>query len=246
MPQSWGFEIQSVALPALLSPELIAKSSLFGMGIAFSPLHVAVVALLLLGKAPLARATAYVLGWACANALAIVVLMVLGEGFSITPAQGAREQVLIDLLGAGALIGLGLYQLTPKASLGEEGMALRLMNRLPDFDTITLVGLGAASALLTPENLVFYLKEAGLLLMNDPGLGADAEITGFFTLMASSLLLLPPIAWLLSAGGIRDSIATLEDWLRHRAEWLVGVIALLLGAYLLVEGLEGLAIFAAG
>ncbi len=232
--------------PALLSPELITKSSLFGIGIAFSPLHIAVVALLLLGRAPLQRAMAYVLGWASANALAIVVLMVLGESFAISLNHGAREQVLIDLLGSGALIGLGLYQLTPQANLGEEGMALRLMNQLPDFSTLTLVGLGAASALLTPENLVFYLKEAGLLLMNDPGVSADAEITGLFTLMASSLLLLPPLAWLLSGGGIRDAITSLEDWLQHRAEWLVGVLALLLGVYLLVEGLEGLNLFGAG
>ena len=123
-------------------------------------------------------------------------------------------------------------------------MALRLMNQLPDFSTITLIGVGAASAILTPENLVFYLKEAGLLLNNEPGLGADAEVTGLFTLMASSLMLLPPLAWLLSSGGIRDSIAKLEDWLRHKAEWLVGVLALALGVYLLFEGLEGLNVFA--
>ena len=230
-------------IPALLSPELITKSSLFGIGIAFSPLHIAVVTLLLLGRAPLQRALAYVLGWASANALAIVFLMVLGESFSITLSHGAREQVLIDLLGSGALIGLGLYQLTPQANIGEEGMALRLMNQLPDFTTATLVGLGAVSALLTPENLVFYLKEASLLLMNDPGLGADAEITGLFTLMASSLLLLPPLAWLVSGGGIREAITSLEEWLQHKAEWLVGVLALVLGAYLLYEGLEGLNMF---
>jgi hypothetical protein len=62
--------------------------------------------------------------------------------------------------------------------------------------------------------------------------------------MASSLMLLPPLAWLLSSGGIRDSIAKLEDWLRHKAEWLVGVLALGLGGYLLYEGLEGLNVFA--
>jgi uncharacterized membrane protein HdeD (DUF308 family) len=106
------------------------------------------------------------------------------------------------------------------------------------------VGLGAVSALLTPENLVFYLKEAGLLMMSDPGISVDAEITGLFTLMASSLLLLPPLAWLLSGGGIRESLTRLEDWLQHKAEWLVGVLALVLGAYLLVEGLEGLNLFA--
>ena len=226
--------------PGVLTTALVTKSSLFGIGIAFSPLHIAVVALLLLGKAPLQRALAYVSGWALANALAIVLLTVLGETFSISLNHGEREQVLVDLLGAGALMGLGLYQLTPQANIGEEGMALRLMNQLPDFNTVTLVLIGATSALLTPENLVFYLKEAGLLLLNEPGLKADAEVTGLFTLVASSLLLLPPLAWLVSRGAIREPIARLEKWLQHKAAWRVGVLALVLGAYLLYEGLHGL------
>ena len=112
---------------AQLNPVLVTKSSLFGFGIAFSPLHIAVVALLLLGPTPVRRALAYVAGWSLANALAIVLLMVLGEVFSINLSHGEREQVLVDLLGAGALIGLGLYELTPRASLAEEGMALKLM-----------------------------------------------------------------------------------------------------------------------
>ena len=33
---------------------------------------------------------------------------------------------------------------------------------------------------------------------------------------------------------------TLNDWLVHRAEWLVGVFALMLGVYLGWQGLEGL------
>jgi hypothetical protein len=225
---------------AALNPLLVTKSSVFGLGIAFSPLHIAVVALLLLGPTPIRRSLAYVAGWSLANALAIVLLMVLGEVFSINLSHGEREQVLIDLLGAGALIGLGLYELTPRASLAEEGMVLRLMNQLPEFSTLTLVLIGASSALLTPENLVFYLKEAGLLLLNEPGLKADAEVTGLFTVVSSSLLLLPPLVWLLSGGRVRETIARLEDWLQHSAEWLVGVLALALGAYLLYEGLHGL------
>ena len=223
-----------------MSPGLITQSSLFGIGIAFSPLHIGVVTLLLLGRSPLRRSFAYVLGWTLANVLAVGLLMVLGQFFSISLSQGEREQVLIDLLGAGALLALGLYQLTPQALMGEEGMALKLMNRLPEVDTFMLVAIGAAGALLTPENLVFYLKEAGLLLINHPGLSADLEVSGLFALAASSLLLLPPLAWIVSRGSIRESIARLEDWLQHKAEWLVGVLALVFAAYLLYEGIYGL------
>jgi len=228
-----------------MSPSLVTQSSLFGIGIAFSPLHIGVVTLLLLGRAPLRRSFAYVLGWTLANVLAVVLLMLVGSSLAISLEHGEREQVLIDLIGAGALLALGLYQLTPQAMLGEEGMALRLMNKLPDVDTTMLVLIGAGGALLTPENLVFYLKEAGLLLINHPGLSADVEVTGLFTLMASSLLLLPPLAWISTSGSIREPIARLEDWLQHRAEWLVGVLALVFAAYLFYEGLHGLGIMAA-
>ncbi|MEB3330887.1 MAG: GAP family protein [Synechococcaceae cyanobacterium] len=227
-----------------ISPSLITQSSLFGIGIAFSPLHIGVVTLLLLGRDPLRRAFAYVLGWSLANLLAVLLLMLLGGSLALTPHHGNREQVLIDLIGAGGLLVLGLYQLTPQALIGEEGMALRLMNRLPGMATGLLVLLGAAGALLTPENLVFYLKEAGLLLINHPGLRADVEVSGLFVLMASSLLLLPPLAWIVSRGGIRDGIAALEEWLQHRAEWLVGVLALLFALYLFYEGLHGLGVLA--
>ena len=228
-----------------MSPTLVTQSSLFGIGIAFSPLHIGVVTLLLLGRAPLRRSFAYVLGWTLANLLAVALLMLLGQRLDLSPDHGEREQVLIDLLGAGGLLALGIYQLTPQALIGEEGMALRLMNRLPQLDTIVLVGIGAAGALLTPENLVFYLKEASLLLINHPGLSADLEVGGLFGLAASSFLLLPPLTWIASQGGIRPAIEKLEDWLQHRAEPLVGVLALVFAAYLLYEGIHGLEVMMA-
>jgi len=229
-----------------MSPSLVTQSSLFGIGIAFSPLHIGVVTLLLLGKDPLRRSFAYVLGWSLANLLAVLVLLLLGGSLALTPLHGHRDQVLIDLIGAGGLLALGLYQLTPQALIGEEGMALRLMNKLPEMATWLLILVGAAGALLTPENLVFYLKEAGLLLINHPGVRADMEISGLFVLAASSLLLLPPLAWIVSSGSIRGPIAALEEWLQHKAEWLVGVLALLFAAYLFYEGLHGLGVLAGG
>ncbi len=224
-----------------LSPAaLFGQSSLFGFGIAFSPLHIAVVALLLLGPTPLRRALAFVTGWASANGLAILALMLLGDNFSLALNHGEQGQVMIDLCGAVALMVLGVYQLTPAAAIGEQGMAMRLMSQLPDFSTPMLVLIGAGSALLTPENLVFYLKEAGLLLVNQPGVSRDLELTGLFVLVASSLLLLPPLAWVATGGSIRDPLSRLEGWLEHRAEWLVGVLALLIAVYLAWEGLHGL------
>jgi hypothetical protein len=40
--------------------------------------------------------------------------------------------------------------------------------------------------------------------------------------------------------GLRVSLERVTDWLVHRAEWLVGVFALVLGVYLGWQGIEGL------
>jgi hypothetical protein len=147
----------------------------------------------------------------------------------------------MDLLGAGALVGLGLFQLTPAVAIGEENWAMQLMARLPELQGPSLLALGAGCALASPENLVFYAKEGGMLLAEHTGLRGDLEVGLVFVAITLSLLLIPPLLWLLSGERLRRPLVALNDWLVHRAEWLVGVFALLLGLYMGWEGLLGLA-----
>jgi hypothetical protein len=211
-----------------------------GLGIAFSPLNIALVALLLLGPTPLRRCAAYLSGWVLANGAALGTVVLIGSRFSWAMQLGGRGQVLMDLIGAGALTALGLFQLTPAVAIGEESWAMQLMGQLPELDWLPLLGLGAGCALLSPENLVFYAKEGGMLLANHTSLLGDVEVGVVFVAVATSLLVLPPLAWLVSGGSLRQPLNHLNDWLVHRAEWLVGVFALILGLYLGWQGIEGL------
>ncbi|CAK6691694.1 GAP family protein [Synechococcus sp. CCY9201] len=88
--------------------------------------------------------------------------------------------------------------------------------------------------------MVFSVKEGGMLLANHSDLRGDLEVGSVFVTMTTSLLLLPPLAWLVSGNRLREPLSSLNDWLVHRAEWLVGVFALLLGLYLGWQGIEGL------
>lgn len=218
----------------------LTQTIAIGLGIAFSPITIALMALLLLGQRPLLRCGSYLGGWVLANGGALGAVVLLGSRFRGAMPLGSRAQVLMDLAGAGALLGLGLFQLTPAVALGEENWAMQLMAQLPELDWLPLMGLGAGCALLSPENLVFYLKEGSLLLAQHTGLRADLEVGAVFVGVTSSLLLLPPLAWLLSGGRLREPLTRLNGWLVHRAEWLVGVFALLLGCYLGWQGIEGL------
>lgn len=218
----------------------LTQTIALGLGIAFSPINIALVALLLLGRNPLLRCTTYLGGWMLANGGALAAVVLVGSRFSWAMHLGSRGQVLMDLIGAGALMALGLFQLTPAVALGEENWAMQLMGQLPELDWLPLMGLGAGCALVSPENLVFYVKEGGMLLTNHTSLRGDLEVGAVFVAVTTSLLLLPPAAWLLSRGRLREPLTRLNDWLVHRAEWLVGVFALLLGLYLGWQGIEGL------
>jgi hypothetical protein len=174
-----------------------------------------------------------------ANGGALGVVVALGGRLHWAMGLGSRGQILIDLIGAGALVGL--FQLTPAVTIGEENLAMQLMAKLPELGGGPLLALGAGCALVSPENLVFYVKEGGMLLTNHTSLLGDLEVGGVFVAITTSLLLLPPLLWLF--GGeqrLRAPLTTLNGWLVHRAEWLVGVFALMLGVYLGWQGLEGL------
>jgi hypothetical protein len=218
----------------------LTQTLALGLGIAFSPINIALVALLLLGRNPLLRCATYLGGWVLANGGALAVVVLVGSRFNWAMHLGSRGQVLMDLIGAGALVALGLFQLTPAVALGEENWAMQLMGQLPELDWLPLMGLGAGCALVSPENLVFYVKEGGMLLTNHTSLQGDLEVGVVFVAVTTSLLLLPPLAWLISRGRLREPLTSINDWLVHRAEWLVGVFALLLGLYLGWQGIEGL------
>ena len=116
---------------------------------------------------------------------------------------------------------------------------MQLMTRLPEMGSLPLLGLGAGCALVSPENLVFYVKEGGMLLTNHTSLRGDLEVGAVFVAVTASLLL-PPLLWIVNGEGLRLSLERVNDWLVHRAEWLVGVFALVLGLYLGWQGIEGL------
>ena len=179
----------------------LTQTIALGLGISFSPLNIALVALLLLGPNPLRRCTTYLGGWMLANSGALATVVLVGSRFS---------------------------------------WAMQLMGQLPELDWFPLLGLGAGCALISPENLVFFAKEGGMLLTNHTSLRGDLAVGAVFVAVTTSLLLLPPLAWLPSGGRLRQPLTRLNDWLVHRAEWLVGVFALLLGLYLGWQGIEGL------
>ncbi len=226
---------------------LLAELAAFGLAVGFSPLHIALVLLLLLGPQPLRRGSWFVAGWLLTTALALLLLLSVGHGLLLTMEKGSGHRTGLDLLAAGALLALGVRELL---EVQPDGVAPGWTQRLERFCTLPLpllLGLSAALELASPDDLFLFAKAAGSLL--EAGLTTPQEAlgAGLFCLVSGLLLLLPLIT--LGLWGPQAVLPLLEGgkrWLFSRGDLVVGLVSVALAGYLGWQGIEGLRLGLAG
>jgi hypothetical protein len=216
----------------------------FGLAVAFSPVHIALLLLLLLGPQPLRRGGWFVATWLVASALMLVTLLWLGHGLLLTMEKGSSHRTGLDLLAAGALLALGLRELLEERAEGDEPPAWsRQLDRFVAMPLAPLLGVSVLFQLLSPDDLFLYAKASGSLLA--AGLGRGRELlAGSAFCLSTGLFLVLPLAALLLLGPERvvPGLRAGRNWLLARGDLLVGLVSLALAAYLGWEGIEGLRI----
>ena len=213
----------------------------FGLAIAFSPLHIALLLLLLLGPDPLRRGGLFVAAWLLTSALELALMLSLGHGLVLPMEKGSQHRTGLDLVAAGALLALGLRELL---NAGEEGESPAWSRRLAGFGALPLLpllGLSSLVQVVSPDDLFLYAKASGNLLAAGLDRSREWLVGGFFTLSTALLLLVPLLA--LAVLGRERVIPGLEggkSWLLRNADPLVGLVSLALAVYLGWQGIEGL------
>jgi len=227
------------ALLNLLS--LGAELAGFGLAIGFSPFHIALLLLLLLGPEPLRRGGLFVAAWLLTSALELALMLSLGHGLVLPMEKGTLYRTGLDLLAAGALLALGLRELL---SAGEEGESPAWSRRLAGFGALPLLpllGLSSLVQVVSPDDLFLYAKASGNLLAAGLDRSREWLVGGFFTLSTALLLLVPLLALvLLGRERVIPSLEGGKSWLLRNADPLVGLVSLALAVYLGWQGIEGL------
>jgi hypothetical protein len=220
---------------------LLAELAAFALAVGFSPLHIALLLLLLLGPQPLRRAGWFVAGWLLTTAAAVGLLLTVGHGLVLTMEKGSGHRTGLDLLAAGALLGLGLKELLSRE---EEGQAPGWTNKLEQFCAMPLpllLGVSAGLELASPDDVFLLAKTAGSLLQAGLGLGGELLATAVFTLVSGLLLLLPLLALVaLGAERVQPLLRGGKQWLFARGDLLVGLVSIGLALYLGWQGVGGL------
>lgn len=220
---------------------LLGELSAFALAIGFSPLHIALLLLLLLGPQPLRRGGWFVLAWLSTAALVVLVLLTVGHGLLLSMEKGSSHRTGLDLLAAGALLALGLKELL---SGGEESGPPGWTAKLERFCALPLpllLGISAGLQVASPDDLFLFAKSAASLL--EAGLNRSQELlaTAVFSLVSSVLLLLPLLTLLvLGQERVLPLLRRGKEWLFARGDLLVGLVSVALAGYLGWQGVEGL------
>lgn len=219
---------------------LLGELAAFGLAVGFSPLHIALLLLLLLGPHPLRRGGWFVAGWLVTTALAVALLLSVGHGLLLTMEKGSGHRTGLDLLAAGALLALGLRELLEGRERGVDPGWTQRLERFCALPLPLLLGVSAALELASPDDLFLLARTAGSLL--EAGLSGLQEALGVLLFsLVSGLLLLLPLGLL--AGGRERMLPLLEGgkrWLFSRGDLMVGLVSLALAGYLGWQGIEGL------
>ena len=157
-------------------------------------------------------------GWLLTAALAVTLLLSVGHGLLLSMDKGTSHRTGLDLLAAGALLGLGMKELLHK----EDGDAAppgwtRKLDQFCAMPLPLLLAISAALEVVRPDDLFLLIKTAGSLL-------------------------LIPLLTLLLAGPERvlTPLERYKQWLFSKGDLLVGLVSVSLAVYLGWQGIEGL------
>lgn len=231
----------------LAPPRTLNSTSLWGellgfaLAIAFSPLHLALLLLLLLGPEPLRRGGWFVACWLLVSVLELSLLLSLGHGLLLSMERGSQHRTGLDLLAAGALLAVGLKELLSRREGAERPSWAGQLDRLGSLPLPPLLALSALIQVVSPDDLFLYARAGGSLLA--AGLERSWEIAcgGLFAIATTALLLVPLAALLLlGQQRLQPWLLAGKRWLFARADLLVGLVSLALALYLGTQGIAGL------
>ncbi|MEB3333387.1 MAG: GAP family protein [Cyanobacteriota bacterium] len=216
----------------------------YALAIGFSPLHLALLLLLLLGPEPLRRGGVLVVSWVVMTALVIGLLLGVGHGFVLSMEKGSNQRTGLDLLAAGAFLALGLKALSsrPPEADGETEWSHQL-DRLLTLPLPLLLLLSAGLQVAGPDDLFLFAKAAGALFNPSWDWLEDMAVTVGFSGMTSVLLVMPLAACAVAGQErLRPVLGEMKRWLDRHGQRLVGAICVGLALLVGWQGLDGLRI----
>ena len=225
----------------MTDPTLWTELLAYGAGVALSPIHIALLLLLLLGSNPLKRGGFFLLGWLLTSALVVIGLLTIGHGLLLDMSHGSQHRTGLDLIAGGALVALGSRELI-RAVLHDDGPPgwAQSVDRFAAMPLPLLLLISSLTEMISPDDLLLFAKCSAVILA--VGLPVNEEILCSigFGLASSLLLIVPFVAVLIGRERVLPWLRKGKSILLNRGELVLGGLSLMLGGYLGWQGITAL------
>ncbi len=191
---------------------------------------------------PRARANslAFAASWSvCIFALGAVAIAISG-GTDATASDESGGPTVWKIVFGVLLVGIGLRYWRRRPRGDAQADPPNWMAAVDRFDAARAAGLAFVLSVLNPKNLVLVLSAAAAI--SGAGISSEDEllVLAIFTLIATGGVVTPIVVYLAMGKRSEPILARLKRWMITNNSLVMVVICLLLGIFLIAEGLAGL------
>lgn len=213
----------------------------FGVGVALSPIPIIAVVLMLATPRGRVNGPAFILGWVLGIAVVgTVVLLVAGGANASESGTPATWVSILELVLGALLLALAWRQWKGRPHGEEQPRLPGWMRTIDGFTPRRAIAMGVALSAINPKNLVLVVGAAAAIAQTGSGTGDQAVALAVFTLVATLGPGLPVALYFGLGERATAMLDELKTWMSRNNAVIMTVIALVIGAKLIGDGISGL------
>ena len=206
------------------------------VGVAVSPIPIITAILMLFSARAASTSTGFLIGWV----LGIVVATAVFTALAGTLQTGGEPSAAASWIKIGLGVALVLVGIRQWRGRGGEHDTPKWMAAIDGFTFPKALGLGFLLSAVNPKNLIMAAGAGVTIGSGAVGIGGDVVAVAVFTVIASSTVAIPVIAYLVAAQRMRGPLESLRRWLQDNNATVMAVLILVIGVVLVGKGVSGL------
>ncbi len=206
------------------------------LGVALTPLPVAVVLVILLTARAAANSQAYIFGWVL-GILSVGSIVFLIPGLETSRGEPTALSGLIIMVFGVLLLVLGVRQWILRPKPADEVETPKLLTKIENLDVPQAALTGFLLAGPNPTNLMLTAAGAATIDASSLDPGSQAIALLIFAAIASLTIILPVTGFFLFREGAEAMFGRLKDWLVRNSPTIAAASLVVFGALLIGNGL---------
>ncbi len=209
------------------------------VGVAFSPIPI--IAVILMLGTPKARTNgpAFAIGWVLGLIIVSTVIVLLAGDADDSDSGSSTAVDIIKLLFGALFLLLAVKQWKSRPKAGEEAEMPKWMATIDTFTAAKSFGLGALLSSVNPKNLALTFAAAAAIAQAGLSGGESAISIAVFVIIGS-ITVAGPVLYYLLAPNSAGLLGEIKQFMSEHNAIIMFVLFMVLGAKLLGGGIAGL------